>query len=191
MSEQPGDQIHEKYGETARLVPPAPGEPRANVFRVEAKDGKLYYAYEFPHPSVAASVVLFDRSRQAYLLIERSTHPFFGYFAFPGGFINVGQEEIEDAAVRELWEEAGAEISRDMLQLIDVRSSPDRDPRDHIFDIAYYAEVQDVEASVGEEVSALAWFRAEEIDKLQLAFDHKLLWERVKARFVNKKDTAP
>lgn len=187
MAKQPEEQIWEKYGETARLLPPAPGEPRANVFRVQAKDGKLYYAYEFPHPSVAASVVLFDVSRRAYLLIKRSTNPFFGYYAFPGGFIDVGKEEIEDAAVRELYEEAGVVLSRNRLQLIDVRSSPDRDPRDHIFDIAYYAEVEDAEAKVGEEVSALEWLPAEEIDKIQLAFDHQELWEQVKARFVDKK----
>ncbi len=189
MSDQREEKIYEKYGTTGKLVPPAPGEPKANVFRVEAKDGKLYYAYEFPHPSVAASVVLYDLSRQAFLLIKRSTHPFWGYYAFPGGFIDVGREEIEDAAVRELHEEADVKISRDILQLIDVRSSPDRDPRDHIFDIAYYAEVQHAEARVGEEVSDLAWLQAEEIDKVDLAFDHKMLWERVKTRFINKMDT--
>ena len=192
MSDNPdgqfNEQLIEKYGETARLMPPTPGDPAANVFRVAAKDGKLYYAYEFPHPSVAASVVLYDAARGAYLLIKRSTHPFFGYYAFPGGFINVGREEIEDAAVRELYEEAGVKISRDILQLIDVRSSPDRDPRDHIFDIAYYAEVRHAEAQVGEEISALGWFRADEIDNLQLAFDHQHLWKRVKARFIDKKD---
>ena len=176
--------LHEKYGATGDLVPPERDAPDANVFRVRARDGKLYYAYEFPHPSVAASVVLYDEQKDAFLLIKRSTSPYFGYYAFPGGFIDVGREEIEDAAVRELSEEAGVHISRDVLQLIDVRSSPERDPRDHIFDIAYYACVSGVAARVGEEVSAFVWAGADEIDTLQLAFDHAVLWERVKARFL-------
>ena len=180
------DVIRERFGETGALVPPEPDAPAANVFRVRAGDGKLYYAYEFPHPSVAASVVLYDQKKDAFLLIRRSTTPYFGYYAFPGGFLDVGREEIEDAAVRELSEEAGVHISRDILQLIDVRSHPQRDPRDHIFDVAYYASAAGIEAAAGDEVSAFRWASAEEIDNLQLAFDHDLLWKRVKARFIDK-----
>ncbi len=173
--------------QSAKILLPLPDAAGGNVFRVRAGDGKIYYAYEFEHPSVAASVVLYNRKKQAFLLIERATDPFNGYYAFPGGFIDVGKEEIEDAAVRELFEEAGVQISAKDLQLIDVRSHPNRDPRDHIFDIAYYAETEDAKALVGDEVSAFAWVPAEKLDGLQLAFDHQILWERVKDRFLKKK----
>lgn len=178
------DNLNKTFGDTGRILPPAAGAPDANLFMVEAANGKQYYAYEFPHPSVAATVVLFDKSRGALLLIQRDINPFKGSFAFPGGFIEVGKEEIEDAAVRELFEETGILLDRAKLQLIDVRSHPKRDPRDHIFDIAFFASVDHAEAKAGDEVAAYKWAHRDEIDRLPLAFDHDLLWERVKARFV-------
>ncbi|MEM8487622.1 MAG: NUDIX hydrolase [Bacteroidota bacterium] len=173
-----------EFGESGKILPPAPGAPVANVFMVEAVNGKQYYAYEFPHPSVAATVVLFDISKNSFLLIERDINPFKGCFAFPGGFLDVGKEEIEDAAVRELYEETGIRLDRSKLQLIDVRSHPKRDPRDHIFDIAYFATVDHADAIAGDEVSAYKWAQKDEIDALALAFDHDVLWGRVKSRFL-------
>ena len=177
-------QVEDEFGGTGKLLPAAPDAPPANLFMVEAKTGQQYYAYEFPHPSVAATVVLLDLSRNAFLLVKRDIEPFKGCFAFPGGFLDVGQEEIEDTAVRELHEEAGVILDRAALQLIDVRSHPQRDPRDHVFDIAFFADVAHTEAIAGDEVSVYKWATTEEIDELPLAFDHDLLWSRVKERFL-------
>ena len=176
--------FREEFGHAGEILPPLPNAAGGNAFRVQTKNGKTYFAYEFPHPSVAATVVLYDLSKEAFLLIKRSGNPFDGFFAFPGGFLEVGEEEIEDAAVRELYEEAGVVLDREKLQLIDVRSHPSRDPRDHVFDIAYYAEMDAVEAIVGDEISAFKWAGVDEIDNLPLAFDHDVLWERVKARYL-------
>ncbi len=176
--------VEREFGSTGKLLPAAHDAPPANLFMVEAKTGKQYYAYEFPHPSVAATVVLLDLSRNALLLVKRDIAPFKGSYAFPGGFLEVGKEEIEDAAVRELYEEAGVTLDRSTLQLIDVRSHPQRDPRDHVFDIAFFASIARTEAIAGDEVSVYKWATAEEIDALPLAFDHDVLWSRVKARFL-------
>ena len=185
MSADQDDPFESAFGTLAEVLRPLPDAPGGNAFRIRAKNGKIYYAYEFPHPSVAASVVLYDLNKGAFLLIKRSTDPFNGYMAFPGGFLEVGKEEIEQAAVRELFEEAGVRLNPEDLKLIDVRSNPDRDPRDHIFDIAYYAEARDVQAHVGEEISAFAWATPSEIDAMQLAFDHDMLWKRVKEKFLS------
>ena len=175
-----------EFGTTAEILPPLPDAASGNVFMVKARNGKSYYAYEFPHPSVAATVVVYDVQKDAFLLIKRSTNPFYGYYAFPGGFIEVGKEEIEDAAIRELREEAGVYLERENLELIDVRSHPQRDPRDHIFDIAYFVRSENVQAAAGDEVSAFAWASVEEIDEMNLAFDHDKLWANVKAQFIYK-----
>jgi len=166
----------------AAFLPAEAGAPAANVFRVQAPDTTTYYAYRFPHPAVAATVVLKDRRRGAYLLIERRTDPFAGCFAFPGGFLDVGRERIEQTAARELFEEARARVAPEDLTLVDVRSDPARDPRDHVFDIGYYAEVEGVEAAAGDEASGIRWATAAEIETLPLAFDHAQLWRSVKER---------
>lgn len=186
MASEKEDLFFKEFGRTAEILPPSPDAAGGNVFMAKAQNGKSYYAYEFPHPSVAATAVVFDTARDAFLLIKRSTHPFYGYYAFPGGFLEVGREEIEDAAIRELREEAGVQLDRNDLHLIDVRSHPERDPRDHIFDIAYFAKSEHIQAKVGEEVSAFIWAKREEIDALKLAFDHDVLWANVKSRFLEK-----
>ncbi|MFK7846958.1 MAG: NUDIX domain-containing protein [Rhodothermales bacterium] len=186
MSEKKEKEFREEFGASAEIRPPYPDAAGGNVFMAKARNGKSYYAYEFPHPSVAATVVVYDTARDAFLLIKRSTHPFFAHYAFPGGFLEVGKEEIEDAAIRELREEAGVLLDRKDLQLIDVRSHPKRDPRDHIFDIAYFATSENVQAQVGEEVSAFVWASKEEIDAMQLAFDHDELWANVKSKYIEK-----
>lgn len=184
MKAERKDNMAKVFGESGKILPPAPDAPVANLFMVEAANGKHYYAYEFPHPSVAATVVLFNTSKNSFLLVKREFNPYKGCFAFPGGFLDVGKEEIEDAAVRELREETGIVLDRSVLQLIDVRSHPKRDPRDHIFDIAYFATVDHAEAIAGDEVSAYKWAHQDEIDGLALAFDHDVLWSRVKSRFL-------
>ena len=163
---------------TYRLQPPDDGGPSAleDVFRVKGPDGETYYGYRWPHPAVATTVVVYDSGRDAYLLIERDIDPFRGAYSFPGGFMTPGQESVEQAAVRELREETGVEIDAARLELLDVRSHPDRDPRDHVIDIGFLAVVDGAQARAGDETAAVRWARADEIDGLELAFDHGDLW---------------
>jgi len=165
----------------AELLPPEPDAPPANEFRVRAADGTIYYAYRYPHPAVATAVVLWDRSRQAFLLVKREFEPFKGHYTFPGGFLDAGRETIEETAVRELLEEAGVRVSTEELKLIDVRSSPKRDPRDHVLDISFYVEVDSVEATALDEATEVRWAKPHEIASLPLAFDHAKLWQNVEA----------
>jgi 8-oxo-dGTP diphosphatase len=58
-------------------------------------------------PWVAADCVVFD-TLDGLLLIRRKNEPFKGCYAFPGGFVEVG-ETTESAALRELKEETGLE----------------------------------------------------------------------------------
>lgn len=177
-------EIDQTFTGYARILAPEPGAPPANLFRVEAPDGKICYAYEYPHPAVAATVVLHDIVRNAFLLILRAHEPYRDHYAFPGGFLEVGKENIEEAAVRELEEETGVKLSTDALTLVDVRSHPQRDPRDHVFDIAYYTQAENVEAAALDEAAGYRWVTAGEISDIQLAFDHDVLWERVSSQFL-------
>jgi ADP-ribose pyrophosphatase YjhB (NUDIX family) len=72
--------------------------------------------YENPLP--VAAVVLVNRDREI-LLVKRAKDPSKDMWCFPIGFAEMG-ESIEDAALRELQEEAGVEGK--ILQLVDVCS---------------------------------------------------------------------
>jgi 8-oxo-dGTP diphosphatase len=168
--------------ENLHWSPPPPGAPAGLSFRLGDDDGRQYFAYQYPHIALAATVVLYDTARRAVLLIERENAPFGGCWAFPGGFLEVGIETAEQTAARELFEETGVSIAPDCLTLIDIRTAPDRDPRDHIADVGYYAEIHDAKAHAGDETRLVRWVPLEEVERLPLAFDHATLWRNARQR---------
>ncbi|MFW6303026.1 MAG: NUDIX domain-containing protein [Candidatus Sumerlaeota bacterium] len=168
------------------ILPPRDGGPEAQEMRLRrSSDGAVFFAYRFEHPAVASTVVLYDRARDAVLLGRRERQPFAGSYCFPGGFLDVGEETVEQCAARELREETGVVIRAEDLQLVDVRSHPRRDPRDHVLDIGYYAEGDNLEARAADETDAIEWAPAGQIDDRPLAFDHDRLWQAVKERLIN------
>lgn len=79
-------------------------------------------------------------------LIERGQEPHIGALALPGGFVRP-DEDLVDAAVRELHEETGLEIHA--LTELGAYGRPDRDPRMRIVTIAYWAIVPRLPEPVG------------------------------------------
>ena len=75
------------------------------------------------------------QSAHQILLITRGRPPFLGCFAFPGGFVDYG-EDPKHAVIRELKEEC--QIEGLEPELITVSGAPDRDPRKHVVTIAYH-----------------------------------------------------
>ena len=73
-------------------------------------------------------------------MITRGRDPFKGCYAFPGGFVDYG-EDPEDACIRELQEECG--IKGYQPELICVAGKPDRDPRKHVVSIVYHVQVNE------------------------------------------------
>ena len=68
------------------------------------------------------------------LLITRARPPFVGSYAWPGGFVDYG-EDPKDACLRELREECSIEGYQP--ELITVAGKGDRDPRKHVISIVY------------------------------------------------------
>lgn len=122
-------------------------------------------------PLIAADTIieLADRPGRPIVLIERRNPP--PGWALPGGFVDVG-ERLEQAAVREAWEETGLRIR--LTALLGCYSDPARDPRGHTVSAVYVAEAEG-EPHAGDDAKGLGVFDATELPPL--AFDHARILE--------------
>ena len=127
------------------------------------------YCYKYPHPSVTTDCVIFgfDGQKLQVLLIERGIEPYKGRWAFPGGFLNPN-ETAEQGALRELQEETG--LTGAYIEQFHTYTDPNRDPRERVITIAYYALVRIQEVKGGDDAAKAQWFALDEVP--QLAFDH-------------------
>jgi 8-oxo-dGTP diphosphatase len=127
------------------------------------------YCYRYPHPAVTTDCVIFgfDGERLQVLLIERGIEPYKGRWAFPGGFLKI-DETAEEGARRELKEETGLDSA--YMEQFHTFSTPERDPRERVITIAYYALVKIQEVKGGDDAASARWFPLDEIPSL--AFDH-------------------
>ena len=140
---------------------------------------ELKYHYKYPHPSVTTDCVIFgfDGTRLNVLLIERGNDPYKGCWAFPGGFLNMDESALEGAK-RELYEETGLRDA--YIHQFHAFSAPDRDPRERVISIAYFALVRLTDVKAGDDAAKAQWFPLDEMPPL--AFDHdKMLREALKA----------
>lgn len=127
--------------------------------------------------NIAATLAVF--SRDGYLLlIKRKFEPFKGKWAFPGGFMDPG-ENLYQTAVRELKEETGIEVSTENIELLDIRSDPDRDPRGHIIDVGFFTVIEKTQDIENSNETEPEWVSINRARDMEMAFDHDKLLERV------------
>ena len=142
------------------------------------KDYKLtedgLYAYQYPRASVTADAVLFaEKEGQMYvLLIQRGNDPYKGYWAFPGGFLNM-DETVARCAERELEEETGIVLTG--MQLSGIYSDVERDPRGRVITAAYTAMTTMQVATAADDAAAAKWWPLNDLPPL--AFDHDKILE--------------
>ena len=134
------------------------------------------FCYRYPHPAVTTDNVIFGFDGEALnvLLIQRGMEPHKGRWAFPGGFLNM-DETAEEGAARELKEETDVEDV--YLEQLQAFSTVDRDPRERVITIAYYALVRQKDYHVigADDAADARWFKLKELPPL--AFDHEYLIE--------------
>jgi 8-oxo-dGTP diphosphatase len=132
----------------------------------------MSYTYQYPRPALTVDCVVFgfDEGELKVLLIERGLEPFKGRWALPGGFVRV-DETLDAAARRELQEEAG--LTNIFMEQLYTFGAIDRDPRERVVSVAYYALVKlsEHEAKAATDAANARWFPVSKVPKL--AFDHR------------------
>lgn len=137
------------------------------------------YTYKYPHPAVSTDCVVFgfDGYEIKVLLIERGIEPYKGMMAFPGGFMRI-DETAEECAIRELKEETGLEISN--IKQLGAFSGVNRDPRERVVTIAFYALAKQSEVIGGDDAAAAQWVSINDVPPL--AFDHDYILRQAMQR---------
>lgn len=127
------------------------------------------YHYKYPHPSVTTDCAIFsfDGISIKVLLIQRGLEPYKDAWALPGGFLRM-DETADECAKRELEEETG--LKDIPVEQFHTFTAVDRDPRERVITIAYYALVRMGDVKGGDDASNARWFSYDEIPSL--AFDH-------------------
>jgi len=124
-------------------------------------------------PRTTVDAVIIEPQKRV-VLIKRKNPPFQGYWAIPGGFVELG-EKVEDAVKREANEETGLNI--EIIKLLGVYSDPNRDPRGHTISIVYLCKKKNPNEPPkgGSDAAEAKIFSREEAVNLQLAFDHNII----------------
>lgn len=139
-----------------------------------AQNGRRYDPGEYPPFAVAVDLVVLTVRDDALqvLVVRRGSDPFAGRWALPGGFVKV-DEDVEDAAYRELAEEAGVGHRDVHLEQLRTYGAPDRDPRMRVVSVAWLALGADLpDPSAGSDAAEAAWVPVDRALAQGLAFDH-------------------
>ncbi len=133
----------------------------------------------YKKPSITVDIIIFNEknngnngitTNKELVLIKRKNEPFRGHWAIPGGFVDYG-ELVENAALREAKEETGIDVK--IKKLFGVYSDPKRDPRGHTITIVYMANGDFSKMKADSDASDARIISFEDIEDLNLAFDHK------------------
>ena len=156
----------------------------------------MAYSSEYPPFYVTADLVILSvRADELHvLLVRRGGEPYAGQLALPGGFVDI-DENLEDAAYRELGEEAGVGRDDVILEQLAAYGDPGRDPRFRTVTVAWLALGANLpEPTAGSDAAEARWVPVAEAlapsPEAPLAFDHdRILADGVERARAKLEDT--
>ena len=138
---------------------------------------------KYKKPSITTDIFIFDDNFN-FILIKRKNNPFKNYWALPGGFVDYG-ETVESAAIREAKEETSIDV--ELIDLDNVYSDPNRDSRGHTISVVYTAKGNFDDRNADDDAIDIGIFSDDEINEIDLAFDHKKIIKDCLNKVKNKK----
>lgn len=129
-----------------------------------------YDAGQYERPSVTVDMLVFtvmNLRSESYrklpekalkiLMVKRGDHPYLGYWALPGGFVNI-DESLDKAALRELKEETNIEDI--YMEQLYTWGDVGRDPRTRVIGCSYLSLVDSSKLDIvaGDDAEDAAWF---------------------------------
>jgi 8-oxo-dGTP diphosphatase len=123
-------------------------------------------------PILGVGALLFHEGR--VLLVERGKEPLAGYWSLPGGAVETG-ERLEDALVREVFEETGLEVAADSIATVFERII--RNPSGpglsgtceyHYVLVDFYCTLTGGQLRPGDDSARVEWFPLASLSELRL-----------------------
>jgi 8-oxo-dGTP diphosphatase len=103
------------------------------------------------------------------LLVERGNEPLAGCWSLPGGVVETG-ERLEDALIREVFEETGLRVKTNIIATVFERIMPDAGGRCeyHYVLIDFYCVIQGGELRAGDDSRRVDWFDTDSLENLAM-----------------------
>lgn len=144
--------------------------------------------YDVPLATVDMAIFTIKDDQLHVLLVKRAQHPYKGWWALPGGFVDVKLDKaLGDTARRKLKEKTG--ISTPYLEQVETVGNGDRDPRGWSITMAYFALLpwRNIELVANSSSEEIKWISVDQVlDAQKLAFDHayilKICVERLRSK---------
>ena len=130
-------------------------------------------------PSLAIDAIIEvtkPEDNDLYVVLVYRRDPPSGFYAIPGGFVNVG-ETVEAATIREVREETNLEL--DKLEQFRVYSDPMRDKRRHTVSVVFRCVPKNSNFTgmrSGDDAKRVEMVRLRDVLQLRLAFDHRQIF---------------
>ena len=144
----------------------------------------------YKEPSLTTDAIVLRKHKfddlHDILMVTRGHDPFKNHLAFPGGFVEYG-EEPGKGCLRELKEETN--LDGKSIELLTIRGEPNRDPRKHVVSIIYLVTVdENAEPVGGDDAKEAKFYNLKDIlsMKEKIAFDHYgVIEEMIEKKFKN------
>jgi 8-oxo-dGTP diphosphatase len=130
----------------------------------------MSFTYQYPRAALTVDSIVFtrDKGETFILLIQRGNEPFKGKWALPGGFVDM-DETLEEACIRELFEETGLKVAS--MKQFKAFDAINRDPRHRTISVVFSAQLeQKTKVAGGDDAAFADWFPVSSLP--ELAFDH-------------------
>lgn len=120
-----------------------------------------------PRPVLGVGGLILDANR--VLLVERGNPPLAGYWSLPGGGVETG-ERLEDALIREVFEETGLHVTAGEIATVFERIMPDPSGacEYHYVLIDFYCTIAGGELRPGDDSRTVQWFDIKRLPELPM-----------------------